>query len=429
MARGQQKLSARAVASITAPGRYGDGGGLWLQVSPTGTKAWLFRYMLNGSARHMGLGPVPLISLAEARERVRDARRLLLDGTDPLKARAAKRAAAAVAAAKSVTFRDAAERYIAAHEAAWKNPKHRQQWRSTLATYVYPIFGNLPVAAIDTTLVIKALEPIWTTKPETAGRVRGRIESVLDWAKARGYREGENPARWQGHLENLLPKKSKVTRVKHHPALPYDDMPAFMSELHAREGISARALEFKALTAARTSAVIGATWDEVDLNAKLWTVPPSRAGTKITGEEPKPRRVPLSGRVLEILKELPREKGNPHVFIGGKAGEPLSNMAMLELMRGMRPGYVPHGVRSTFKDWCSEKTNYPNEVSEAALWHSVADKVEAAYRRGDLFEKRRRLMEEWARYCSGDGITGLVVNLDGKRSSGAKEAPRAERLE
>jgi len=312
-----------------------------------------------------------------------------------------------------VTFEYCADRYIAAHETSWRNAKHRAQWKSTLSTYVYPVCGPLPVGAVDTAIVSKIIEPLWSTKPETASRVRGRIESVLDWAKVNGFRQGENPARWKGHLEFVLPKRSKVRRVKHHPALPYDEIPAFMAELREREGQSARALEFLVLTAARTEATIGALLSEVDFDEKLWTVPPDRAGTKMMEDDPRPRRVPLSDRAIKILKALPREKGNPYLFIGGNVGKPLSNMAMLELMRDMRPGFVPHGLRSTFKDWCAETTNYPNEVSEAALWHAVADKVEAAYRRGDLFEKRRRLMAEWSKYCTGQGATkrGSVVQI------------------
>jgi integrase len=296
-------------------------------------------------------------------------------------------------------FHQCAERYIAAHELGWTNHKHRAQWRNTLATYVYPVIGNLPVSAVDTGLVMKIIEPLWSSKPETAGRVRGRIESILDWAKVRGYRSGENPARWKGHLDHLLPKRSKVARVRHHPALPYADLPAFMAQLRSRSGVTARALEFAILTAARTGAVIGAVETEFDFEAGVWTVPPQRSGTKIVGEDPKARRVPLSERAIEIIKCTPREEGNFHVFIGGTAGGSLSNMAMNELMREMRPGFVPHGFRSTFKDWCAETTNYSNEVSEAALWHVVADKVEAAYRRGELFEKRRALMQDWSAYC------------------------------
>jgi integrase len=277
--------------------------------------------------------------------------------------------------------------------------RRRRGRQSTLATYAYPTIGDISVAAVDTALVVKIIEPLWSTKPETGSRIRGRIESVLDWAKVRGFRLGENPARWKGHLNKALPKRSKVKPVRHHPALPYDEIPTFMGALRDSEGQSARALEFTVLTAARTGATIGARLDEVDFVNKLWTVPPERAGTKMMEDDPKPRRVPLSDRAIEILKALPREDGNPYVFIGAKPGQPLSDMAMLELLREMRPGFVPHGFRSTFKDWCSETTNYPNEVSEQALWHSVSDEVEAAYRRGDLFEKRRRLMAQWARYC------------------------------
>lgn len=392
------KLTPLTVSRKREPGRYADGGGLYLQVSPAKTKSWLFRFMLTGRAREMGLGPVDIVTLAEAREAARGCRKLLLGGVDPIEARRAERQQNRTATAKLITFRECAEKYIAAHEGSWRNAKHRSQWKSTLETYAYPTIGDLAIAAVDTTLVIGIIEPLWSTKPETAGRVRGRIESVLDWARVREYRQGENPARWKGHLDHLLPKRSKVARVRHHPALPYPDLPKFMKELRARSGLTARALEFTILTVARTGATIGATLDEVDVKAKVWTVPAERTGAKITGEDPK--RVPLSARAVTILKALPREEGNPHLFVGAKAGKALSNMAMLELMREMRPGYVPHGFRSTFKDWCSETTHHPNEVSEAALWHVVADKVEAAYRRGELFEKRRAMMSDWAAYCA-----------------------------
>jgi integrase len=293
-----------------------------------------------------------------------------------------------------VTFRECAERYIASHETAWRNEVHRKQWGSTLATYVYPTVGVLPVHAVDTALVTEVLEPIWASKPETAGRVRGRIESVLDWAKARGYRDGENPARWRGHLDKLLPNRRKVRRPKHHAALPYVDLPAFMQNLRARESVSARALEFTILTAARTGETIGATLAEINFADKTWTVPASRMKA---GQE---HRVPLCDRALEILQSVPQEKGSPFLFIGGRSGGALSNMAMLELLRGMVEGHVTvHGFRSTFRDWAAERTNYPNHVVEMALAHAIGDDVEAAYRRGDLFDKRRRLMRDWASYC------------------------------
>jgi len=343
----------------------------------------------------MGLGPCSLVSLAEAREKARQARRALLEGDDPLELKRQKRARQRLEAASGMTFKDCAERMIASHEAAWKNPKHRQQWHSTLATYVYPVFGDLPVAAVDPGLVLKALEPIWTTKPETAGRVRGRIDAVLDWAKARGYREGENPARWRGHLDKLLPNRRKVRQVKNHPALPFLDLPAFMADLRRRGSVSARALEFTILTAARTGETIGAKTSEMDLDNAVWTVPAERMKA---GKE---HRVPLPPRAVEIVRELPREAD--YAFPGGRADKPLTNMAMLELLRGMRPGsgYVPHGFRSSFRDWAAERTNHSSEVVEQALAHAIESRVEAAYRRGDLFEKRRRLMTDWAAYCNG----------------------------
>jgi integrase len=405
MARPTNRLSALTIKKDLPPGLYADGGGLYMQVSQQATKAWIFRFTRAGVPRKMGLGPVSVksddkrITLADARQKAAAARSLLIDGIDPIAARDARRAQAALADAQAVTFKHCADEYLRDNEGSWKNEVHRKQWASTLKAYVHPVIGGLPVAGVDTGLVLKILRPIWNAKPVTANRVRGRIETILDWAKTHSYRQGDNPARWKGHLDNVLPKRSKVKRVRHHPALPYADVPEFVAELRDIEGMTARALEFTILTAGRTGAVIGALLSEVDLDAKIWTVPPDRAGTKIDGDEP--RRIPLSDRATEILKELPRQDGNPHVFIGAKRGKALSNMAMLEMVRDLRPGFVPHGFRSTFKDWCSETTHYPNEVSEAALWHVVADKVEAAYRRGDLFEKRRALMADWAAYCAG----------------------------
>lgn len=403
--RDSKRLTAIAVEKMAKPGRYGDGHGLWLQVSPSGTKAWLFRYQRHGRARQMGLGPVHTISLAEARQKALDCRKLLLDGSDPIDARCERVASTKVEAARGVSFKSCAERFIAGHEASWKNKVHRAQWKSTLQSYCYPVFGDLPVAAVDTGLVLKVLEPIWTEKPETAGRVRGRIETVVDWATARGYRQGDNPARWRGHLDKLLPARRKVARVKHHAALPYRDLPAFMADLRAREGTSARALEFAVLTAARTGETIGAKGSEFDFDEKAWTLPGERMKA---GRE---HRVPLSDRAFAILEGLPRE--GEFVFVGAKAGKALSNMAMLELMKGMRPGFVPHGFRSTFRDWAAETTAYPNEVVEMALAHAIESKVEAAYRRGDLFEKRRRLMADWARYCAATRAAGAVVPMRG----------------
>jgi integrase len=381
-----------------------DGKGLYLRIGPTGSKSWVYRFMLDGKLHDMGLGPYSDISLADARERAAAQRKLRLDGKDPIEARRANRLAEHFATSKVMSFKDCAEAYIAAHQAGWKNPKHAKQWPSTLEAYVYPVFGRLPVQAVDVGLVMKAVEPIWTKKSETASRVRGRIESVLDWATARGYRTGENPARWRGLLENLLPKRSKVAPVEHHPALPYREMPEFMAALRPRGGIAAAALEFAILTAARTSEVIGATWPEIDFGARLWTIP---AGRMKAGRE---HRVPLSDAAMTILRSLYEVRTSDRVF-------PISNMAMAMTLRRMGcSDLTVHGFRSTFSDWCAEQTNTPSEVREMALAHSVGDKVEAAYRRGDLFQKRRALAEAWATFCAGLA-EGNVVNLFG--SAGA----------
>lgn len=396
MARKIHRLTALAIGRATQTGLYGDGGGLYLQITPAGVKSWLFRYMRQGKARGMGLGPLHTINLADARSKALACRKLLLDGTDPLEAKRQHRASLALSLAKSMTFEQCAAAYIAAHKAGWKSEKHAAQWTNTLETYAYPIFGKLPVASIDTALVMKVLEPIWTSKTETATRVRGRMESVLDWATVRGYREGENPARWKGHLDHLLPKRSKVAKVHHHPALAYTDAPDFMAGLRQQEGIAARALEFLILTACRTNEVIGAHWNEFDLAEKTWMVPAARMKA---GKE---HRVPLSPRTLTILKSLRKMAQGEFVFPGLQPNKPLSNMAMLELLKRMkRDGLTVHGFRSTFRDWVGETTNYPREVAEAALAHTIKDKAEAAYARGDLFSKRRRMFEDWARYVIG----------------------------
>lgn len=398
----KRQLSATEVAKLKGSGARRVSDNLYVNLGESGPRSWLLRYSIDGRSRWMGLGPCELVGLAEAREKARDARRLLLDGVDPLDAKAARQAAQRLEKAAAVTFKDAAERYIKAHRAGWKNEKHAAQWSATLDTYVHPHVGNLPVAAVDTGLVLKCLEPIWTAKPETAGRVRGRMESILDWAKVRGYREGENPARWRGHMDKLLPARAKVQKVEHHAALPYSELAAFMVDLRGREALAARALEFTILTAARTGETIGARWSEVDLDKRLWTIPAERMKAK------KEHRVPLSERALALLKALPREAGDdPYVFPGGRQGKPLSNMGMLKLLERMgRADLTTHGFRSTFRDWAAERTNYPGDLVEMALAHAVGDKVEAAYRRGDMFDKRRRLMEDWARFCDAPAVEG-----------------------
>jgi integrase len=394
MTRGIRKLAAVSLSRLPA-GLHGDGGNLWLQVTKTGARTWVFRFRHSGRARAMGLGPLHTVSLAEARDKARACRQLLLDGLDPIETRKAKRAGELLTAAKTMTFRECAEAYITTHQAGWRNAKHAAQWPTTLAAYVYPVIGALPVQVVDVTLVMKALEPIWTAKPETASRVRGRIESVLDWATARGYRSAENPARWRGHLENLLPARSKVRRIEHLAALPYGEMSAFMAELRAQDSPTARALEFAILTAARTGEVTGARWSEINEGEHLWTIPASRMKA---GRE---HRVPLSPAARTILAGLDR-KGS-RIF-------PIPATAMLEMLGRMHPGVTVHGFRSTFADWGAEQTSFPHEVREMALAHAVGSKVERAYQRSDLFEKRRQLAEAWARFCDG-GDGGKVIEL------------------
>lgn len=383
---------------------YADGAGLYLQVTSPTARSWIFRYSRSGKKREMGLGPLHAISLAEARDRARICRQQLVDGIDPLAERANQRARAATTDAKAMTFDQCAAAFIKAHSPGWRSVVHHMQWETTLAKYVSPVFGNLPVQAVDVGLVMKALEPIWAIKPETAARVRGRIESVLNWAKARGYRTGENPAIWKGHLDQLLPARSKIKAVKHHAALPYDQTAEFMARLRSHEGVPALALEFAILTAARTNEVIGARWKEIDFSAKVWVVPAERMKSN------REHRVPLSSAALLILSNLQRSEHTDFVFIGRNGGS-LSNMALLMLLRRM--GYADltaHGFRSTFRDWTAESTTVQAEVAEAALGHIIGDKVELAYRRGDFFEKRRRLMEDWARFAN-EGSTADVILL------------------
>ncbi|HLJ62635.1 MAG TPA: integrase arm-type DNA-binding domain-containing protein, partial [Stellaceae bacterium] len=372
MARAVRILNALQVARATAKGMLADGGGLYLQVGTGGAKSWIFRFKFRGRAREMGLGPLHTVSLAEARAGAIEARKLLLANIDPIEARKAERDRAHLDAAKAMTFKQCAEAYITAHAAGWRNVKHAGQWRATLATYAYPSFGDLPVPSVDTARVVKALEPIWNAKSETASRLRGRIEAVLDWAATRGYRSGTepNPARWKGHLQNLLPKPAKVRRVEHHAALPFDEIGAFVALLREQEGIAALALEFTILTAGRTGEAIGATWDEFDLEAGVWAI----AGTRMKGG--REHRVPFSAPALAIIKRMKEVREGEFVFPGGKRGKPLSNMAFLMLLRRMgRDDLTAHGFRSTFRDWAAERTNFPREVCEQALAHTIGNRV------------------------------------------------------
>lgn len=418
MAKLVDRLTALEVKRLTRIGMHPDGRGLYLQVDTGGAKSWIYRYTLNGRVRAMGLGPTHRISLAEARGLASRARDLKAEGIDPIDHRlAAKPQPQVQASPKPVfTFKAAAEGYIRANSAAWRSDKHRAQWSSTLKAYADPVFGHLAVQEIDTELVLQALEPIWSTKAETASRLRGRIETILDWATVRGHRKGDNPARWKGHLDKILPAKSKIVSVEHHAALPFEHLPAFMADLHGRAGTAARALEFTILTAARTGEVIGAAWSEIDLDARTWTVPAKRSKTK------KEHRVPLCDTALNMLRDMRDQHvqeerdflalyGKPipaaievegFVFAGMRRGKGLSNMALLKTLERMgRPDLTTHGFRSTFRDWAAETTDYPGDLVEMALAHTIAGKVEAAYRRGDLFEKRRALMADWERFALG----------------------------
>ena len=402
------KLSARKVETAKPGTKIGDGGGLWLMTVSTGARYWSFRYKLRGGRpREMGLGSASDVSLAEAREAARECRRLIRAGIDPMKHRDAEKAEQ-----RGMSFADVAALYIEAHADSWRNLRHRRQWGATLRQYVFPKIGSLGVNQIGVGDVLAILEPVWRAKPETASRVRGRIESVLDYAAARRWRAGDNPARWSGHLENLLPERAKVRRVQHHAALPWRDLPAFWTELGKQPGTAPRALAFTILTAARSGETLGATWQEIDLAARLWTVPPERMKA---GRE---HRVPLSDAAMAILAEMVRDrrKDSDPIFQSPRGRKPLSNMAMSAVLRRMkRDNITVHGFRSTFSDWVAEATAYDHAVREMSLAHAIGDKVEAAYRRGELLEKRARLMRDWAAYAEGHSVPeGEVVPIRAK---------------
>jgi len=407
-------LTDRQVRAAKAPGILIDGKGLRLKITVNPKtqelrKNWIWRGKVDGGrVREVGLGSIATVSLEVVRKRAQALREQARAGIDPIAAREAERAQKATEAARALTFEQCAERYIAAHEASWKNAKHRQQWANTLKAYAYPLFGKVPVADVSQGMVMQILEPLWAEKTETASRLRGRIEAVLDWATVRGLRRGDNPARWRGHLDKLLPKRSRARKVQHHPALPYAELPGFMAKLREAEGLAACALALCILTATRSSETLEARWSEIDMDARVWTIPASRMKA---GRE---HRVPLSAEALKLLKLLKPQKRQKveFVFPGAKPGRPLSNMAMLQVLRRMkRTDIVPHGFRSTFRDWCAERTNYPREIAEAALAHVNADKAEAAYRRSDLFDKRRQLMTQWSAYCSSPPAAGKVVPI------------------
>ncbi|WP_420723935.1 tyrosine-type recombinase/integrase [Hwanghaeella sp. LZ110] len=398
------KLSSRKVETAS-PGKYEDGGGLRLVVSNSGARKWVLRYTLRGKRREMGLGGFPDVGLSDARSKAADFRAMATNGVDPITARR-------VAPKKVPDFTSCAAQYIRAHRRSWKNSKHARQWVSTLKTYARPVIGNTQVDEIGTDDILKILTPLWTTKTETAKRIQGRIENILDFAAARKYQAPINHARWRGHLDKLLPKPSRVRTVTHHPAMPYTDLPKFMDTLRENDSISAQALRFLILTAARTGEVLNATWDEVDIDSCVWAIPAARMKTR------REHRVPLCDEAVSILTNLPRVAGNPYLFPGSRHGRPLSNMALLQLMRGMGYGvdgskgpYVPHGFRSSFRDWSGEVSSFPRDVAEMALAHVIDNKVEAAYRRGDLFQKRAKLMDAWANYLLVRNASSKIVTL------------------
>jgi len=408
-----EKITALFAKHISRPGKYADGGNLYLQVRkssrkiPTDdvTKSWLFRYSQFGRDTWMGLGPYPDVSLSEARNLATRERKKILQGIDPLTDKRARRIAARTAHDNMLSFAECAELYVQSQAPGWRNPKHIEQWRSTLKNLAGPTIGHLPVDQIDTALIMRCVEPIWTTKTETASRLRGRIEAVLDWAAVRVYRQGDNPARWRGHLDKLLPRPSQVACVKHHPALAYMDVGAFMQQLREDPGVASRALEFTILTAARTNEVIQAEWSEFDLDLKTWIVLAERMKSK------REHRVPLSDAAVATLQAI-EGRSKTFVFPGHKRNSHLSNAAMMQVLKRLgQTGITVHGFRSTFRDWCAESTNYPADVAEMALAHTLRDKTEAAYRRGDLFEKRARLMADWARYCSKPTEPAAIVSF------------------
>lgn len=391
-----KELSALQVSRLLEAGHHAVGGvtGLYLYVTATGARSWVLRIEVGKKRKHMGLGGFPSVTLAMAREQARMARSEFRAGLDPIAARRKAVSKRLAEQLNAVTFESAAKAYIDAHGDTWKNPKHRAQWSATLATYAFPVIGNLQTAHVTQAHVLAVLEPIWKTKNETAARLRGRIEAVLDWATVRGYREGENPARWKGRLDKLLPAPAKIQKTVHRKALPIDAVPQFMRDLRDKEGVTARALEFVVLTAARSGEVRGATWGEIDLDAAVWVVPGDRMKA---GRE---HRVPLCTQAVELLKKMPRFVGNEHVFPSPR-GKVLSDMALLAVMRRMEVDAVPHGFRSTFRDWVGERTDYPRELAEQALAHTLENKVEAAYRRGDALEKRRTMMQKWSDFLYG----------------------------
>jgi integrase len=411
VARLLNRLTSLKVARAKRPGMHADGGSLYLRVAPGGSKQWIFRYAApSGRMRDMSLGAVHTFSLAEARERATEARKLRADGIDPINHKRARLAALRAAHAKAMTFEQCARGFIKDNEAKWTNPKHRQEWETTLRKYVFPLLGSLPIEAIDTPLVLKVIKPLWERIPTTASRVLGRIHAVIGWATVHYYRHGDNPARWSGHLEHALPALSKVAEVEHHAALPYTQIGAFMAKLREDSSVSACCLQFITLTASRLGEAINAEWREIDFANRVWVVPARRMKA---GRE---HRVPLSSPALAVLKAMQRIRCGDYVFPGKRQGRPVGENTPVRLAKQAAGADITvHGLRSTFRDWAAERTSFPREVAEMALAHAIPDGVEAAYRRGDLFEKRAKLMEAWADYCAKPATRAEVVAIGRRR--------------
>ena len=409
MAKMINKLTAKKVEHLKDRGWYADGNGLYLQVSKSGSKSWAYRYQAKGKAQWHGLGAyTKQNSLEQARIAAANCRQLRKDGIDPIAHKKLQALEKDLKEATTLTFKECAEQYIEAHEQGWKNKKHAAQWGSTLTTYAYPTIGHLPVQMIDIDLVLAVLEPIWYTKTETASRVRQRIENILDWATVRKYRQGDNPALWRGRLDKILPKRNKVQKPKHFAAMDYREVPAYFRSLRKKDTIASKALAFIILTATRNGEARAVTYAELNQNEAIWIIPDDRM------KADREHRVPLSGEALKIISEMDpfKRPSDDFVFTGLKRSRPISDAALLKLVKDTHPGLTVHGFRSSFRDWCAEQTNYPREVAEAALAHSLKDKTEAAYQRGDIFDKRRMLMDAWAEFCLSNANAGKVIPIN-----------------
>jgi len=413
MARPLHRLTALKVERTKAPGMYADGGSLYLRIAPGGSKQYIFRYIRGGRLHDMGIGPAHTLSLAEARERATEARKLLLDAIDPLANKRARLAALKAAEAKAMTFQQCVEGFIRDNESSWTNPRHAREWKTSLIKHAFPVLGSLPVAAIDTPLVLKVVKPLWERVPETASRVRGRIENVLGWATVHHYRSSDNPARWQGLLEHALPT---VVKGDHHAAMPYAEVPAFLAKLRQQTSVPARCLEFLILTGVRLDEAREMVWVEVDLDNRVWTIP----GSRMKGG--KEHRVPLSAAAIAALQGLHAIRQSDYVFPGAHPGKAIGKSVPLRLLNGITGnGATVHGFRSSFCDFAAERTSFPREVAEQALAHAIPSAVEAAYRRSDLFEKRRRLMDAWADFCSKPAAAGPDGAQPGSRAGDANQ--------